>query len=225
MNVILDFVAHHVHKEHPLFQEHPDWVTPLVLPDGTINTERWDEHRLTTWFDIFLPTWDFARPEVREALADSAIFWLKEFELDGFRHDATKHVPEEFWRKLTSRIKNEIDRPIYQIGETYGNPELIGSYVNSGQMDAQFDFNLYDAAVDVFANANSGFQNLRRVLEESLQNYGSHHLMGNITGNQDRARFASYADGSVLFSEDAKLQVGLAIFRMWVIRALEVWSH
>ena len=29
--------------------------------------------------------------------------------------------------------------------------------------------------------------------------------MGNITGNQDRARFASYADGSVDFAEDAKL--------------------
>jgi len=30
-------------------------------------------------------------------------------------------------------------------------------------------------------------------------------VMGNITGNQDRARFTSYADGSVQFSEDAKL--------------------
>jgi glycosidase len=205
MNVVLDFVAHHVHKEHPLFQQHPEWVTPLYLPDGTLNTERWDEHRLTTWFDMFLPTWDFARPEVRDALADSALFWLKEYDLDGFRHDATKHVPEEFWRKLTSRVKSEINRPIYQIGETYGNPELIGSYVNSGQMDAQFDFNLYDAAVDAFANESSGFRNLKRVLEESLKYYGAHHLMGNITGNQDRARFASYADGSVLFSEDAKL--------------------
>jgi len=205
MNVVLDFVAHHVHKDHPLFQQHPDWVTELHLPDGRLNTELWDEHRLTTWFDIFLPTWDFSRPEVREALADSAIFWLKEYDLDGFRHDATKHVPEEFWRKLTARIKSEVDRPVYQIGETYGNPELIGSYVNSGQMDGQFDFNLYDAAVDAFANDNRSFENLSRVLGESLQYYGSHNLMGNITGNQDRARFASYADGSVSFSEDAKL--------------------
>ncbi|MCX8491586.1 MAG: alpha-amylase family glycosyl hydrolase [Cyclobacteriaceae bacterium] len=34
--------------------------------------------------------------------------------------------------------------------------------------------------------------------------FGDHHLMGNITGNQDRARFISYADGSVRFDEDAK---------------------
>jgi glycosidase len=72
-------------------------------------------------------------------------------------------------------------------------------------MDAQFDFNLYDAAVDAFAKPETNFTNLERVLEESMSYYGSHHVMGNITGNQDRARFTSYADGSVQFSEDAKL--------------------
>ena len=72
-------------------------------------------------------------------------------------------------------------------------------------MDSQFDFNLYDAAVDAFAKSGSGFQNLGRVLDESLTWYGSHHVMGNITGNQDRARFISYADSSVAFAEDAKL--------------------
>jgi cyclomaltodextrinase len=72
-------------------------------------------------------------------------------------------------------------------------------------MDAQFDFNLYDAAVDAFAKSESGFENLHRVLNESMHYYGHHHLMGNITGNQDRARFTSYADGGVKFDEDPKL--------------------
>jgi glycosidase len=72
-------------------------------------------------------------------------------------------------------------------------------------MDAQFDFNLYDAAVDAFAKRETNFENLERVLKESMIYYGSHHLMGNITGNQDRTRFISYADSSVQFSEDPKL--------------------
>ncbi len=209
MNVILDYVAHHVHQDHPLYKQNPDWTTPLYLPDGRMNTELWDEQRLTTWFDTFLPTWNFEKPEVVHALTDTAMYWVENYDLDGFRHDATKHIPEAFWRELTSKVKNysrqNPGRHIYQVGETYGNPELISSYIGSGQMDAQFDFNLYDAAVDAFAKDETNFKNLQRVLAESMKYYGSHHLMGNITGNQDRTRFTSYADGSVRFDEDPKL--------------------
>lgn len=209
MNVILDYVAHHVHQNHPLYKQKPEWTTPLYLPDGTMNTEKWDEHRLTTWFDTFLPTWDWNNREVIDALTDTAMYWVKNYELDGFRHDATKHISEDFWRTLTKKVKaykkDNPERNIYQVGETYGSPELISSYINSGEMDAQFDFNLYDAAVDAFAKDETNFDNLVRVLNESMHYYGSHHLMGNITGNQDRARFISYADGSIQFSEDAKL--------------------
>jgi cyclomaltodextrinase / maltogenic alpha-amylase / neopullulanase len=214
-NIVLDFVAHHVHTDHPLYKLHPDWVTPLYLPDGSMNTERWDDHRLTTWFDIFLPTLNFENKAVRELVADSVMFWVKNYDLDGFRHDASKHVPEEFWRLLTQKIKIEQhkkgDVAFYQIGETYGSPELIGSYVNSGEMDAQFDFNLYDASVGAFtSNPVSGkstdyWSGLTRTLNQSFDYYGWHHLMGNISGNQDRPRFASLADGSVKGDEDTKL--------------------
>ena len=209
MNVLLDYVANHVHIEHPVYQDHPEWATDLYLPDGTMNTEKWDEHRLTTWFDTHLATLDLRKPEVIAPMTDTALYWLQNYELDGFRHDATKHIPEEFWRTLTTKVKTEIvektGRPIYQVGETYGSPELVSSYVESGQLDAQFDFNLYDASLDAFAKEESGFQNLRRVLEESISYYGAHHLMVNITGNQDKPRFASLADGSVKFDEDTKL--------------------
>lgn len=208
-NVILDYVANHVHQEHPLYQQHPEWATELYLPDGRLNTELWDEQRLTTWFDTFMPTLDLENPKVVAAMTDSALFWFENYPLDGFRHDATKHVPLAFWRELTRKLKYQVavpeSRSIYQIGETYGNPELIGSYVGSGLLDGQFDFNLYDAAVAAFASDGAGFEELDRVINQSLTAYGYHNLMGNISGNQDRARFISYADGSVSFAEDAKL--------------------
>jgi len=204
MNVLLDYVANHIHEEHPIYKEHPEWVTNLYLPDGTMNTEKWDEHRLTTWFDTFLPTLDFSKKEVIEQMTDSATYWVTEYDLDGFRHDATKHIQLEFWRTLTKKVKQRTKRPIYQIGETYGSPELIRSYVNTGMLDAQFNFNLYDASVAVFAGEDEPLTRLSDALAESLQYYGNHHLMGNITGNQDRARFISYASGDVKFDEDAK---------------------
>lgn len=207
MNVLLDYVAHHIHQEHPIASMHPEWQTNLYMPDGSLNTERWDECRLTTWFDTFLPTLDLSKPEVVGPMSDSAMFWLQNYGIDGFRHDATKHVPELFWRTLTKKIKTSLPQAgsVYQIGETYGNRELIGSYVSTGQMDGQFDFNVYDDAVSVFARENVETANLKRSLEESLGFFGHHNLMGYITGNQDRPRFMSLAGKSLRFDEDAKL--------------------
>jgi glycosidase len=138
-------------------------------------------------------------------MTDTALYWLKNYELDGFRHDASKHIDLLFWRTLSKRIKSEINRPIYQIGETYGSRELVNSYVNTGMLDGQFDFNVYDDAVNTFARDEVPFSRLSSSVTESMSWFGDHHLMGNITGNQDRARFISYADGSVRFGEDAKL--------------------
>lgn len=206
INIILDYVANHVHQEHPLYQKHPDWATPLYLPDGTMNTEKWDEHRLTTWFDTFMPTLDLERPEVYEPMTDSALFWVTQYKFDGFRHDATKHIPEVFWRMLTRKIKENVkpNRTIYQIGETYGSHELISSYIGSGMLNGQFDFNVFDAATATFGRIDVPFTNLHSKLIEGFSYYGWNNLMGIITGNHDKGRFISYAGGAVSFDEDAK---------------------
>jgi glycosidase len=205
MNVILDYVANHVHQDHPLYKQHPDWATSLYLPDGSLNTERWDEYRLTTWFDTFLPTLDLERPEVYEPMTDSALFWVTHYDLDGFRHDATKHIHENFWRRLTQKIKLTIpNKSVYQIGETYGSHELIASYIGSGMLDAQFDFNIYDASVAAFARTDYPFSKLDGALHQTFNYFGWINLMGYISGNQDRARFISYAGGALRFDEDAK---------------------
>jgi len=202
LSVLLDYVANHVHEQHAVYQKHKDWVTPLYLPDGTMNTEKWDEHRLTTWFDTFLPTLDLEKQEVTDFMVDSAIYWINEYDFDGFRHDATKHIPNNFWRTLNKKVKKvsqEKGKYIYQIGETYGSHELINSYIGSGLLDAQFDFNMYDNALPVFATEGESMTRLGEALEASLNIYGYHHLMGNITGNQDKPRFMSYADGTLSF--------------------------
>ena len=204
LNVILDYVANHMHINSPVLKEHPDWTTPMYLPDGRRNLELWDDERLTTWFDVHIPTLDLEREEICEPLTDSALYWIANYDFDGFRHDACKHIPENYWRMLCRKMKTRFpDRRLWQIGETYGSPELIGSYVKTGMIDAQFDFNFYHTAMDVLSQ-NDTIAKIARVVEESAANYGSHHTMGNITGNHDKPRFISVAGGAVDPAEDTK---------------------
>ena len=206
MNVLLDYVAHHIHELHPLYKQHPEFFTSLYLPDGTLNTERWNDQRLTTWFDTFMPTFDLSNPKVISMMSDSAMYWLNEFKLDGFRHDACKHITEEFWRALTLKIKqNNNGKGVYQIGETYGSPELIGSYLNTGMLDGQFDFNVFDEASTTLEGVGvPNMQRIYNVLQTSFNTYGYHNLMGYISGNHDKPRFMAYASGDLKFGEDSK---------------------
>lgn len=206
MNVIVDYVANHLHKDSPILKEHPDWATPMTTADGRLNVRLFDEYRLTTWFDTFLPTLDMEKEAVREAMTDSAVYWLQKYDFDGFRHDAAKHIHESYWRLLTKKIrKNPQWNHIYQIGETYGSPSLIRSYVKAGQLDGQFDFNIYHSAVNTFGFAEGDMHNLNDNLLRSLDNYGYHNLMGYISGNHDKPRFISVAGGTVSLKENTKL--------------------
>ena len=204
INVVLDYVANHMHINSPTLQAHPDWHTDSILPDGRRNFELWDEARLTTWFDKHIPTLDLERPEVCEQMTDSALYWLANYDLDGFRHDACKHIPEGYWRMLGQKIATRWPgRPIWMIGETYGSPELIGSYVKTGMLNAQFDFNVYFTTREALC----GIKGLDEVLNNeltSLRTYGAHHTMGNISGNHDQIRFASIAGGAIDISSQGK---------------------
>jgi glycosidase len=75
--------------------------------------------------------------------------------------------------------------------------------LGTGTLDAQFDFNMYDAAVMAF-KGNGSCKNLAQTLNDSKKWYGAHHTMGNVSGNQDKPRIISLLDGSIKDGEDTK---------------------
>lgn len=206
IRVLLDFVANHTHEDHPFVRDHPEWFGTLELPDGRKNLRLWDEQRLTTWFEPYLPSFDFVgSAEAVEAMTDNAVWWLRESGADGFRHDAVKHIPNRFWRTLTRKIREEVDpervaagrAPVYQIGETFGSYDLISSYVHPGQLDAQFNFNLYDAALFAFLDAEASFAALDAEMHRTLDVYGLDHRMGNLMDSHDKPRFPALVEGAI----------------------------
>ncbi len=145
-------------------------------------------------------------------MVDNAVWWLKETGADGFRHDAVKHVPNEFWRALTKEIKEKIEIPmnvkVYQIGETFGDYDLVSSYVNNGQLSSQFNFNLYNVAQAVFINQNDSFSSLDLEIKKNFDVYGPIHYMGNIMDSHDKNRYMAYADGDLRLEQWSAIEEG-----------------
>lgn len=213
IKVLLDYVSHHVHQEHPFYKEHPDWFGKLELPDGRLNLRLWDEQRLTTWFEPYMPSFDFQKSkEAINAMSKNAVWWLQTTGADGFRHDAVKHVPNEFWRALTRKLKEDIElpkhKPVYQIGETFGNYPLVSSYVNNGQLNAQFNFEQYNTAQAVFIDPARSFRDLDNEIKKGLEVFGSLNLMGNIMDSHDKNRYMAYADGTLNLSQWSATELG-----------------
>jgi len=205
LKVILDFVSNHVHQEHDYFKTNPHWFGNVELQDGRMNIRQWGgDTRLTTWFDEFIPSFDFpSSPEASSQVIEDAVWWATTYNLDGFRQDAVKHVPHSFWKSLTKQIKENIpDKKLYQIGETFGSDELIGSYVNPAELDAQFNFSIYFNSRHLFSQDNPNFSELETAINLNKKSYGPIHLMGNITSSHDQFRFAGYADGQMNFGDD-----------------------
>ena len=213
MKVLLDYVANHVHIEHPFWKEHRDWFGMLELPDGRKNLRLFDEERLTTWFEPYMPSFDFENSEeALDVMTDNAVWWLKETGADGFRHDAVKHVPNKFWRTLTKKIVREIEIPagreVYQVGETFGSFDLVSSYVNNGQLSSQFNFNLYDVAIPVFLYSDNSFELLDLQMQKTFSVYGVNHLMANVMDSHDKTRYMAYADEDIEINSNKAKELG-----------------
>ncbi|MBI5806861.1 MAG: alpha-glucosidase C-terminal domain-containing protein [Ignavibacteriales bacterium] len=213
IKILLDIVANHVHEDNPLFKEKKNWFGSLYLPDGRKNLRLWDEQRLTTWFEPYLPKFNYVgSKDAINFQADNAIWWMKQTGADGFRQDAVKHITNDFWRTLTRKLKNEIEIPlkkkVYQIGETFGNYELINSYVNNGQLTAQFNFNVYDVALPTILDRKMSFKSLDAEIKKSFMIYGENNLMGNIMDSHDKNRFMAFADGDLDVSQWSAIEEG-----------------
>lgn len=201
--IIADLVLKHVHLENPLWTEKREWFGTVDLPDGTKNLRLWDDHQFTTWFEEWLPGFDFTNPTAVAFLLDNADHWISTYQLDGYRLDAVKHIEFSFWPAFRSAMRNlEKAESLppgsrYYVGETFMDRQGIMSFVGPNMLDGQFDFPLYDTIMDVLAMRRAGFEALETSLRESETIYGKETLMSPLVGNHDKSRFMAFADGDM----------------------------
>ena len=99
MKVLIDIVANHTAWDS-VMMAHPEFYKKDK--DGHI-TYPYD------WTDV--AALDYSNPKLRRYMADMLIYWIKEFDLDGYRCDAAAEVPTDFWegaRKELEAVKPDI---------------------------------------------------------------------------------------------------------------------
>jgi cyclomaltodextrinase / maltogenic alpha-amylase / neopullulanase len=201
MKVIADLVLHHVHQLHPWWKQHRDWFGTLELPNGRKNLRLWDEQQFTTWFEPYLPSFDFSKDAPARALIENSVWWANTYKLDGFRLDAVKHILPNFWWKFRAALREQVDHrrdtPLYLVGETFKDRSGIMSFVGPNMLDGQFDFPLYDQIKDTFALTSGDMKAIDDALNSSEKVYGKETLMSPLIGNHDKSRFMAYADGDL----------------------------
>jgi glycosidase len=162
LKVIADYVANHVHLQHPWASNpptpawfHGDRSTMRIVsgqlwadmdPYGSRETRR---HVLDGWFTERLPDLNQDDPEVERYLVQNALWWVGISGLDGIRADTVPYVPASFWNKWNTALRREY--PGFQaVGEVYRDDSAALAWYRRAGFGSVFDFPLFFALRRVF---------------------------------------------------------------------------
>lgn len=151
------------------------------------------------WSDV--AALDYSNPEVHDYMINMLKYWLKEFDLDGFRFDAASYIPLDFWAKVRTELI-QIKSDILLLGEE----ELPEALAKAFNLD--YDWNLEKAIEQVMVNGAPAQQTLASVIqyERDIFPIDSRHLR--FIDNHDKTR------AIVRYGEKGSLAASFFIFTL-----------
>lgn len=105
MKVILDWVGNHTAWDNPWISTNPDWYTK----DSTGNIVA----PVPDWSDVADLNYD--NKAMRAAMIDALKFWIKEYDIDGYRCDVAMMVPTDFWNAARTALDSL--KPVFMLAE------------------------------------------------------------------------------------------------------------
>ena len=210
MRVLFDYVMKHVDIESGLYTAHPTWFVP---PEGGRSLVRtcsegnvWDDSYWGTRcaFATYLPSFDYYQDAPRAWSVSDAAWWVREYDLDGLRLDAIKHVPLSWLTDLRARVDAAVPDPVggrfYMVGETftYDDRDLLRRFVDPDTMlDGQFDFPFKARACEALFSRSMPLDSFASWMDGNDSFYGNGALMSTWIGNHDIPRAIHFASGQI----------------------------
>jgi len=191
MKVIVDIPLNHVAWEHPY------WTDPnkadMFHHNGDVTD--WNNDWQQENCSIFgLPDWAQENPETERYLMEVGKFWASTG-IDGFRLDAVRSVPKEFWTKFNKEIHDVAGDDFLLLGEYYhGDATRLAPYQKDTGMDSLVDYPMYYRIKEAFAKGGS-MREVANGMSWTNNTYLEPELMGIFADNHDTQRFLTEADG------------------------------
>ncbi len=113
MKVIIDMVANHTSWDS-VMMAHPEFYKKDK--EGHV-TYPYD------WTDV--AALDYSNPKLRRYMTDVLLYWVKDFDLDGYRCDAAAEVPTDFWEQARKEL-DQAKPDIIMLAEAQ-KPDLLRS--------------------------------------------------------------------------------------------------
>ncbi|MCM1102476.1 MAG: glycoside hydrolase family 13 protein [Clostridium sp.] len=191
MRIVLDAVFNHCSDRMRQFQDvlkkgrasaYHDWF--LIRGDkpdqDTVNYEVFS-------FCNYMPKLNTSNLEVQKFLTDIAVYWIKEYEIDGWRLDVSDEVSHDFWRLFRKRVK-EAKEDCVIIGENWHD---ANSFLRGDQYDSIMNYAFTKACLDYYAfDAFDAQQFAWRLNGLLMRNTGTvNRMMLNLLDTHDTDRF------------------------------------
>jgi cyclomaltodextrinase len=106
MHVIVDWVANHSSWDNQLAKDHPDWYTKTE--EGNFQPTPWYD-----WDDVI--DFDYEKTGIRKYMTEALVYWVKDFDVDGYRCDTAGFIPTDFWDN--ARAEMDAVKPVFMLAE------------------------------------------------------------------------------------------------------------
>ena len=168
MKVLIDIVANHT-AWNSVMMEHPDFYKH----DGSGHiTYPYD------WTDV--AALDYSNPKLRRYMTDMLVYWIKNFDLDGYRCDVAGEVPTDFWEQ--ARVEMERVKPDITMLAEASKPELLRS-----AFDIDYSWPLMTTLNHVFINGEPASA-VRTTMEQQKLIFPKGALHMRISDDHDELR-------------------------------------
>lgn len=193
IRIMLDAVFNHCGKNFPPFQDailnrnaspYKDW---FHFTENQIK----EHHYETFSFEKSMPKLNTTNPEVKQYLIDVGQYWIKEFNIDGWRLDVANEVDHQFWREFRQAVKS-VKKDVFLVGEVWHDalPWLEGE-----QFDSVMNYPLTNMLHRFFAYDEINAKQFEYELQSYMHQYPKpqYEMLFNIIGSHDTPRIINIA--------------------------------